>query len=316
MNKWIIGILVFLLAAIVVIYILIPAKLEISENEYIRVPSDAVYRFIAEENNWQRWWPQNSEASADGLVKLASFNYNQVKYAITYTSINFIEVTISTNKSSHKSNILIVPLEDDSTALHWRCFISTGKDPISKIRDYQQARHLKESMGSILGKFASYMAKPENIYRLNIHEKQVKDTILVSTTINTNRYPTNTEIYGMIKNLKNYISSQGAQETNYPMLNILKIDSQKFTAMVAIPVNKKIQNNKFFTYKRMVAGKILVAEVTGGNQRVEEAFTEMENYVKDYRLKSPAIPFLSLVTDRLNEPDTTKWITRIYYPIL
>ena len=31
---------------------------------------------------------------------------------------------------------------------------------------------------------------------------------------------------------------------------------------------------------------------------------------------SPAIPFESLITNRLEEPDTSKWVTKIYYPFL
>jgi hypothetical protein len=66
----------------------------------------------------------------------------------------------------------------------------------------------------------------------------------------------------------------------------------------------------------MVPGKILVAEVKGGEQRVREAAANLQNYVDDYKLKSPAIPFESLVTDRTKETDTSKWITKLYYPIL
>ena len=86
--------------------------------------------------------------------------------------------------------------------------------------------------------------------------------------------------------------------------------------MVAIPVNKKIGNEGDIVYKRMVPGNILVAKVRGGRHTIESAFAEMETYVKDHELIPPAIPFESLETDRLNEPDTTKWITRIYFPIL
>jgi hypothetical protein len=37
-----------------------------------------------------------------------------------------------------------------------------------------------------------------------------------------------------------------------------------FKTMVAIPVNKVIPENNNFLYRRMVPGKILVTEVTGG----------------------------------------------------
>jgi hypothetical protein len=32
-------------------------------------------------------------------------------------------------------------------------------------------------------------------------------------------------------------------------------------------------------------------------------------------LSTPAIPYQSIITNRLTETDTTKWITKIYQPI-
>jgi hypothetical protein len=65
----------------------------------------------------------------------------------------------------------------------------------------------------------------------------------------------------------------------------------------------------------MIAGNILVAEVKGGPYTVTNAFNSLHDYVTDHDLQSPAIPFQSLITNRLQQPDSTKWITKIYYPI-
>ena len=85
--------------------------------------------------------------------------------------------------------------------------------------------------------------------------------------------------------------------------------------MTAIPVNKYIPTNKNFLFKRMVPGKILVTEVIGGVNTTANALKELELYITDRHLQSPAIPFESLVTDRSKQPDTSKWVTKVYYPI-
>jgi hypothetical protein len=38
--------------------------------------------------------------------------------------------------------------------------------------------------------------------------------------------------------------------------------------------------------------------------------------VQDHQRVAPAIPFQSLVTDRTKQPDTSKWVTRLYWPIM
>jgi hypothetical protein len=101
------------------------------------------------------------------------------------------------------------------------------------------------------------------------------------------------------------------------MLNISTADSINFLTKVAIPVNKRLKDSGKISYRWMLGGgKILVTEIKGGFYSIKKGFTEMDNYVNDYKRIAPAIPFQSLITDRIREPDTTKWITKIFYPVM
>ena len=68
--------------------------------------------------------------------------------------------------------------------------------------------------------------------------------------------------------------------------------------------------------KRVVTEKVLATHIKGGTYKIYHALGQMQTYLNDYHLFSPAIPFQSLVTNRLSEPDSSKWITNIYYPLL
>ena len=67
--------------------------------------------------------------------------------------------------------------------------------------------------------------------------------------------------------------------------------------------------------RKLVRGHYLETDVHGGSGAVNSALDRMNNYISDYGRTVMAIPFFSLMTDRSKEPDTTKWVTRIYYPI-
>jgi hypothetical protein len=67
--------------------------------------------------------------------------------------------------------------------------------------------------------------------------------------------------------------------------------------------------------KQMFRGNILVAEVKGGSGKVTRCEQAMEHYVLDYQKGAPAIPFLRLVTDRRQFPDSSQWITQVNYPV-
>ena len=99
------------------------------------------------------------------------------------------------------------------------------------------------------------------------------------------------------------------------MLNVHREGAERYETMVAVPTESDVPTTEKFKIKKMVLGNILVSQVTGGEDRVKEGEKQLANYVEDYQKISPAIPFQSLVTERISEPDSTKWITRLYYPI-
>jgi hypothetical protein len=317
MKKWFIGFLLIVVLVVASIYIFIPNKLEISQTAYIKVPPPAAYRFIANQSKWRHWWPEkNLEQVRGDTSKTAAFVHNEAEYSLSYKTTNVVEITVAIDTFKINTNILLIELDSDSTALHWEGVMNTGYNPFRKIQIYQRAKKIRQGIRDILYTLSLFLEKKENVYSLSVAQTRVTDTLLATSTMNTSLYPTMNQVYSLVKSIREYISSEEGKETNYPMLHVSTPDSGKFTAMVAIPVNKRIRDNAKFTFKRMVPGNILVAEVKGGVNNIEYALMQMENFVKDHQLKSPAIPFQSLVTDRLKNPDSTQWITRIYYPIL
>jgi hypothetical protein len=85
--------------------------------------------------------------------------------------------------------------------------------------------------------------------------------------------------------------------------------------MVAIPLLKDIPSSEEFTIKKMILGKILETVVIGDHQTIAKGFESLKNYASDYRKLAPAIPFQSLLTNRLQKKDSTKWKTRLSYPV-
>jgi hypothetical protein len=101
------------------------------------------------------------------------------------------------------------------------------------------------------------------------------------------------------------------------MLNMKQVDSSYYEVMTAIAVDRELPTTNHFAAKFMLkGGNILEAEIKGGPYTIENAFNVLEIYRSDHNYTSPAIPFQLLMTDRVKEPDTTKWITKLYYPIL
>ncbi len=316
MKKGLIGLLFICLVVLVSIYIFIPDNLVISKITLVKANQNSSYRILADENQWGKWWSSFSKQDSLSFKVLKAYNYKNISYSINNKMDNAVGILIKNKDFEISSIINILPLSIDSGAIEWKCELPSGSNPVKKIINYLYAKKIKNNMADILNNLQAFLNKQENIYGIHIEQTKVKDTFLISTKSITTNYPSISFYYDLIKNLKKYITGQDVKQTGYPMLHVQAIDSIRYETMVAIPVNKQIPGSGSFLFKRMLAGgKILVTEVKGGPFIIKEALTQFENYKEDCKLASPAIPFESLVTDRSKETDTTKWLTKIYYPI-
>lgn len=309
MKKWLSGLVIILLLAVAGIYIFIPSALTISEPVMLRATERGTLRYLGDAAKWEKWWPGKKESNS-------RFSYEEHIYLLPAQSFNPIQLWIQHKQDTVNSSISILPIRTDSVALIWQTELSAGGNPIKKFTSYLHAKKLKSEMEVILSNFRLFIENPDKVYTIRIEVAKVKDTMLVSTKEVSTAYPSISSIYKLIARLKEYIQKEGATETNYPMLNIRPLGDDNFETMVAIPVNKLLKGNETIFTRRMVAGNILITEVKGGQHRIDKALAELEVYLNDHQRASPAIPFESLITDRSKESDTTKWVTRIYYPVL
>jgi hypothetical protein len=215
------------------------------------------------------------------------------------------------------NSLLIKEADGNSTLVKWMFTQPAGKDPFSRISDYQQVRHINTVCKKIATAMQEFLNSKKSVYGFNITRVILPDSTLITLKDSSNHYPMVEEIYINIDKLKMYAAAHSAGITNQPMLNIEKTGEKTWTFMVGLPVNKALENSGNILAKRMFAGgKILETEnLAGGFASIENYLKELENYRADYAYRSPAIPFQLLVTDRTKEPDSSKWQTRLYYPV-
>lgn len=314
MKKLLLTVFILICFALIGIYLFIPVDIKFSKSVFIKTKLPVASRLLMDENNWVKWFSPDSVYALHTKPGNITFKFKNHNYTVENAMMNTVQVSISNNQKTINSLMSLVSIKEDSIAVEWKGEIDAGLNPISRLKSYKEAKELQRNMGDILGNLKAFLEKKENAYGFNIFQQQVVDTLLISTKYISDTFPSTVEIYSLINDLQKYISKEGAEGTNPPMLNIIN-ESKSYRTMIAIPVNKIIPEKDNYVIKRMVPGKILMAEIKGGNYTAMQALKQLDLYIADNHLSSPAIPFESLITDRSMEPDTTKWITKIYYPI-
>lgn len=311
-KKWLLVCLTILVVLTALVYLLIPANVRISKKTGILVTQAAIFRNVIENNDWTKWWP--GKAVDISNPQAVRYSYNNREYLISSKTINTIHFTID---GKTKSILTLYPAKLDSMVFVWDAVAPTSYNPVKRISAYFEAKEIERDIAGVLEKMQEFFSSTENVYGVDIKYSHVVDSFLVSTFEKTSEYPKLDIAYKLIDKLKSFIAAKGAKETGYPMLNISTVDNETWITRVAIPVDKRLESSGDISYKWMLGGgNIIIGEVKGGPATVNRALEQLTNYVNDYQRIPPAIPFQSLVTDRMKETDTTRWITKIYYPIM
>jgi hypothetical protein len=309
-----IAVIVSLLLLLLTGYALIPRKLAVSSATSFGANRDGVYRFLINDSNWQKWWPGKISSVAKGSFQ---FTYKGIGLQIQKIFYDVIQLKLGDNDFSSTGFLKIVPYSIDSIAVELSTELVSGANPFSRISGYFRAKKIKHTMDDIVLAIREYTGNLKNIYGVLVKKEKVQYQHLLSANRSFSYYPRTADIYAMIDEVRNYINKSGAQEIFSPMLNIKMVDSTNYLVQVAVPVDRELPQEEGIDSKWMMkGGNILEGEVTGGQKQIDEAAKQIEIYIGDYQRTIIAIPFQMLITDRRKEPDSTKWITRIYYPVV
>ena len=311
MKKLIVAFLIVVGLLIGSIYIFIPSKIPVSSVRYIKAYQNTVLKFLTDNQKMNEWLESVTNKNKKG------YNYKGFNYTITRTLSNITELSILSNKINVKSNLISQNVYLDSSVLQWATEIEAGSSPLERISNYRQAKRLKESISGLMDQMKIYLDNSANMYGIVVKETQLKDSVVITSKIQTTRYPGTEEIYTQVNKLYNYAASKGATATNSPMLHVNKMNENNYESMIGLPISKIIGETQDIRIKRMpYGGNMFIADVKGGPHVIQKGLDNLSVYLVDSKRTSPAIPFELMLTDRSKVSDTTKWITRLYYPIM
>lgn len=308
MKKITLFVLVLLVIATAAVYFFIPASQPFTSQASFACPQPALTRFITDKNKWLQWWPGKK-------LNDSNFEYKNVIYTVKKLQLDGFIVAVSDDKSTATGKFEITPGDENLSGLSFSTQFVFPANPFKRTAAYFESRHIKKNITGLLADIKKFFDREENVYGMKVERQKVTDTLLIAAKQLFTHYPGTAEIYEMINKLQQYIQQQGGKEQNAPMLNVYKESDTEYNVMVAIPTITALPSSGNILFKKMVPGYILVSKIKGGPGAVQKAEEEMHRYAIDYGKLSPAIPYQSLITNRSAEKDSSKWETKIYFPI-
>jgi hypothetical protein len=266
---------------------------------------------------WSNWWNYSLKDSTSKVSTktLDNFSLNGDSFEITELLYKAARINIKHNSQSIDTKLILIPLNVDSTGVQWSYSIKSSFNPYVRILQYLDASKVKYNMDQVLTHLNDYLQKDENVYGIHISRESTKDTTLVLTKVILPIHPSTKDIYNTIHQLEQFAKTNNAIPTGNPIYNISHKENNQYQLMCALPIDHKIIPNAQFSNISMVKGSFMVTEVIGGDSTINNADKTMRQYFEDFHRVTMAVNFTMLVTDRLYQTDTSKWISKLYYPV-
>lgn len=313
MKKILIGILVSALLATASVYLFIPENITVISEMIAGASAGSAQRVTGISEYRTKWFPKEAR-----IISPIKYVIDGCTYQFSVDNSFNDNIIIQYKNTEISSLLTIVAYANDSVNINWRLNRHCGYNPFNRISYYFNLKHIKTTNEKMLLALQLFLSNTKNVYGFNVNRHTQQDSTLITLKAFSTRYPDVEEIYKNIEKLKQYAAARDANATNAPMFNIVEKDpSGKWMYMVALPIDKALEDKGDIIAKRMFAGgKILITDdITGGTATINNAMQNFEKYKTDYGYMSPAIPFQSMVTDRMKESDTAKWQTKLYYPV-
>lgn len=308
MKRLALIVLFIFIGLLIFVYGFIPSTITISKTTSVKCIDKNILLLLGNKQGWSRWLPKESITSdliqyKDYQIKLGSATYTSVVFDalkdgdVIFNEIGFVKDSVTKTKISVISSV------------------ATGMNPFTRFRKWQMMKSYDTVIDDLLQQLISFAEDKKNIYGVDITDGRIPDSLFISIRKTFDHHPSEAEVYEIIDQLEVYANTKNAKQVNPPMMHLEQLDSSHFEIMVALPIDKVIDNAGNFSFKQMVKGNTLIAEVHGGRATINNGLKSLEQFKSDYQFTSPAISFELMITDRRAERDTTKWVTRLYYPI-
>jgi effector-binding domain-containing protein len=295
------------------VYFAIPSQIKLYQQIEINTSEKYCSKFL-QSANWHKWLKNAKIISNDQAG--SQFRYQQFNYSICETGETSISTEINGGGINIQGEINYAVTGNFKVRVFWIYNYNSSYNPVKRVTQYLSLKRADHQINDLLVQLKQYLEFSPNVYGFEIQASKIKDSLLLAIKTETSSFPGTTFIYENIDKLKDYAIKNGAEKTGTAMINITPLPNGRFDCTIAIPISKQIPENHPFFHKRMILGNFMETTVKGGPEKIKEAYIQMQNFITDHHLTIQAIPFESLITNRLMETDTSKWITSIYYPVL
>ncbi len=325
----VIGLLALIITLGVIAFIL-PSKVHIERSINIKAPKEVVFDQVNNLQNWEKWSPWQH---IDTAMDLKYFGNEKgegagFEWKSDQSNVGCGSVTIFASKpydsiyaeidflSKGKGNLYYLFKKSDSgTKVKWIFELNLGYNPITRYIGLFMNKRIGKNFENGLD---SLKQVAENIStRHQLITKEIK--VLAFTYIGIREKIKPVELGQKMginfKELKMFIEKNKLKMTNVAFSIYYSFTKDEVEYEAGIPVEKCKTGNNKIKIGQMKACKAIVTDYYGPYSGLGKEYEVIEKWIVDNKKKISGLPFEMYITGPITEKDSTKWLTKIYYPV-
>ncbi|MCF8228082.1 MAG: GyrI-like domain-containing protein [Bacteroidales bacterium] len=322
----VIGIIILILIVLFfIVALFLPKNTEVKASVRVNAPANTVFKQVNTMENWDHWSPFQDPAmeivymgEKTGVGAMQTWNMEGDSGSLT--------IIESVPYQSIKTNVDL--MEDDEVNGNWTFVEENGYTEVSwGIRfqnlSYPMERYLgivfKMMMESSLQngleqlkKYAEGLPPYPEVILTKIEEMK---TITMTDTVYFSEMAEKMDLF--FGKMEKFAKAKRLKMSGYPFCIYLSWDPEKgYTyTRCGFPVDREVQGNEEIDYYVIEPKKAVMSVYKGPYDKMESTYTALEEYIAEFGLQMNGAPMEMYVTDPMQEPDTSKWTTNIYFPV-
>lgn len=324
-----------IIAAIIVLFLIIgiflPAKVHTEGSIVIKAPAKVIFHQVENFRNWQNWSPferadttvksiyEGAEQGVGAIMRWTSVHSGNGSQTIT-NSKPYTEIRTQLKFEGQGNAISIYSFEEvpEGTKITWALEVDKLKYPFGRYMGLFMGSMMRPMFESGLKNLKDYCES--NIVNLIPDISEVILTphpalIIRDSAMVTEIEKKMGEMYGEIMG---YMQQKKIEMAGPPFCVYYSWNVEKpFVMGAGIPLVKpmKPEENSNIKFYELPTGKAIKGIHKGKYDKSGITHDAMHQYMTEKKMEITGYPWEVYITDPSKEPDTSKWITEIYYPV-
>lgn len=328
-KKVIVSGVILVLVWIGVAYLL-PGEQKISESIWINAPEKIVFNQVEDLHNWSKW---SEFLRKDPEIQLKFFNhgvgeasgfewrsYNRKIGEGTLKilrSVKYGSITFQMNSDLHGEfvNTMTFGVENDGVRLAWSSVWDLGNDPVKRWVGFFRREKMKTKLGTDLQFLNAVSLAVKNSNQYIVEKAQLEPFLFASMRQKVSMNEISIKMAEMYGQISEYLAEENTTMSGMPfaiyhLMNEIEIDLE-----CGLPIPAEIRDGKGVRSGSFPTTKCAIVDYYGDYMNLESGHEAIQNWIQVHGFSITGAPMEVYLSDPGTEPDPSRWLTRIYYPV-